>query len=179
MHSDNYARSGSTGGEISATMAGSGNHRQSKSASSSPGFTTGTNVTGYESAEYTDSPPDSVSHVPVGGGGSRYQQQGYPQTMPTTAPYARAPTTGETYQHPTYAGSGLRDDYTSGAHENAYSTQSNAGYGYNETEYSGAGARVTSSYAPNAPSGEYISSPNRSYSSGVPAAWGPTYGYQR
>lgn len=177
MHSDNYARSGSTGGEISA-----GHHRQSKSASSSPGFTTHSNVTGYDydSADYTDSPPDSVSHVPVGGGGSRYPPQGYPQTIPTTAPYARAPTTGETYQHPTYAGGGLRDDYAGGAHENAYSTQSNASYAYSDhQEYPGPGARVTSSYAPSAQSGDFVSSPNRSYSSGVPATWGPTYGYPR
>jgi hypothetical protein len=174
MHSDNYARSGSTGGEMSAVA---GNHRQSKSASSSPGFTTQSNVTGYDSADYTDSPPDSVSHIPVGGGGGpRYHLQGYPQP---TAPYARAPTTGDSYQHPTYAGGGLRDDYTSGSHENAYPTQTSAGYSYNDPDYSGPNARVTSSYAGGAPNGDFVSSPNRSYSSGVPATWGPTYGYPR
>jgi hypothetical protein len=165
-----YSRSGSVGEGSNGMAGGPGSQRQHGSAGSSPDF-----AGGYDSTEYTDSPPDSTNRGPTTG--SAYAPHAYTHTPPSIdASYAGGPVVSGGSYHPSpYATTPGGAYGPPGGHETAYNgAAANAGFvTFDGDHHEASGMR---SYSMTTTAGsEYVPGPNRGYSSNNATWRSPTY----
>ncbi|KAG8831572.1 hypothetical protein FRC17_002925 [Serendipita sp. 399] len=153
-----YSRGGSVGEPTPGMTGRSSGHQYQRSTSSSPEF-----AGGYDSTEYSDSPPDSSV---LRQNGSAYATHGYEQTSPgVDAAYAGAPlvSNGSYHHQPTsYASGHPASGYATSPHETGYSG------GHTYAYYDEKSSRQRDYPSPSA---------IRTYSGGPPASWGPSANY--